>query len=279
MSDQAKQEEKKPAETDAELSELLDSALADFSKKPEEKAEKSDEAKAEEVEGQEWSEDFIKQASEQFESNIAALLGSGNGEQAVTPEQIQDSFQRMAEAAQSAFSNPGIGEPVTNDFASAISQTLQGLSQGAENLQNPLPDSAIMEMFSGMADGGGSQNAFLPFMQGMMQSLLSKEVLYPSLMDILEKYPVWLAENDGTLSEEDKTRYKKQQELMQSVCDELEPESNDDSIEVKKARFDKVLALMQTLQDYGQPPADIVVNGPAIPGMDQQGNMDQCSLM
>lgn len=32
-----------------------------------------------------------------------------------------------------------------------------------------------------MFANNANDNAFLPFMQGMMQSLLSKEVLYPSL--------------------------------------------------------------------------------------------------
>lgn len=43
--------------------------------------------------------------------------------------------------------------------------------------------------------GGDEANPFLPFVQGMMQSLLSSEVLLPSLTELLEKYPTWLAEN------------------------------------------------------------------------------------
>lgn len=42
---------------------------------------------------------------------------------------------------------------------------------------------------------------FVPFMQGMMQSLLSKEVLYPSLKELLEKYPAWLEANKGKIDE------------------------------------------------------------------------------
>lgn len=43
-------------------------------------------------------------------------------------------------------------------------------------------------------------------MQGMMQSLLSKEVLYPSLKDILEKFPEWLRENESKITAEEKER-------------------------------------------------------------------------
>lgn len=64
------------------------------------------------------------------------------------------------------------------DFSNSIAQALRGLSEGRENLQNPISENDLMNMFG---QNEGDQNAFLPFMQGMMQSLLSKEVLYPSL--------------------------------------------------------------------------------------------------
>lgn len=41
----------------------------------------------------------------------------------------------------------------------------------------------------------------------MMQSLLSAEVLLPSLKELLEKYPVWLAENGDKIDPADKERW------------------------------------------------------------------------
>lgn len=52
-----------------------------------------------------------------------------------------------------------------------------------------------MKMFSGMGlDGGdGSQDdGFMPMMQNMMKTLLSKEVLYPSLKEISEKVSLYI---------------------------------------------------------------------------------------
>lgn len=43
-------------------------------------------------------------------------------------------------------------------------------------------------------------------MQGMMQSLLSAEVLLPSLKELLEKYPAYMAENADKISATDKDR-------------------------------------------------------------------------
>lgn len=82
-------------------------------------------------------------------------------------------------------------------------------------------------------------------MQGMMQSLLSAEVLLPSLKELLEKYPAWLVENGDKISAADKDRYTKQQELFKVICAELEKEKPTDSPDVKNERFKIVLKNMQ----------------------------------
>jgi len=57
----------------------------------------------------------------------------------------------------------------------------------------------------------------LPFMQGMMEHLLSKEILYPSLKELSDKYPAWLEEHKTTIKSSDLERYTKQSELMKKV--------------------------------------------------------------
>ncbi|KAB0791670.1 hypothetical protein PPYR_03470 [Photinus pyralis] len=261
---------------DEDLSDLLDSALKDFSKDEEKPTEKDDQTKTDLAET-EWTDEFIRQAAEQFESNMANLLRETGGGPNISSDQVQQTFQQMAAAAAAVVSNTGEGQ-AGPDFTASITQALKGLTEGAENLQNPFSEADLMSMF-GQQDG--EQNAFVPFMQGMMQSLLSKDVLYPSLKDILSKYPSWMEANGGSLSSEERTQYEKQQELMTEICAHLEKESDNDSPEQKKVHFDTVLALMQKLQDYGQPPKELVGDlGPQIP-FDAQGNpnLNQCSLM
>ena len=46
----------------------------------------------------------------------------------------------------------------------------------------------MMKMFAGMGlNGEGGEEGFMPMMQGMMKTLLSKDVLYPSLKEINDK--------------------------------------------------------------------------------------------
>lgn len=75
--------------------------MDDFSKQDVEKKEDGTVATSKQEDGKggaedsEWSDDFIKQAASQFESNMAVLLGGDGGGQ-FTPEQLQQSFQKMA---------------------------------------------------------------------------------------------------------------------------------------------------------------------------------------
>lgn len=130
----------------------------------------------------------------------------------------------------------------------------------------------------------GENNAFLPFMQGMMQSLLSAEVLLPSLTEIVSKYPAWLEENGPKIAPEEKERYEGQLKIMREVCAELQKEKPDDNPDVKKERFNIVLEKMQKMQDMGQPPADLVGEGAEnlLPNLGEVANPaggDQCSIM
>ncbi|CAH2101868.1 unnamed protein product [Euphydryas editha] len=280
-------------DVDPELDDLLDSALQDMTKKPDQNPQSGDNANAQNM----WSEEFIKEAAAQFESNMAAILGgfSGVPEDQITQEQIAQTFSKMAEAAaqvlkpategsepETAPSDPAVKEKI-DEVSAAISQTLQNLNTNQESLQTPFSEQDLANMFNNfnLSEGNQDGNMFVPFMQGMMQSLLSKEVLYPSLKELLEKYPSWLAENKGKIDQTEYERFEKQQTLMQQVCAELEPEQESDPEDVKRKRFETVLKLMQQMQDLGQPPTELVgdITAPPEGFMAPNNQESQCSIM
>ena len=53
----------------------------------------------------------------------------------------------------------------------------------------------------------GNGDDLLPMMENMMQSLLSKELLYPAIRDLADKYPDWLADNRASLEDKEFDRY------------------------------------------------------------------------
>uniref|UniRef100_A0A453P8E7 Uncharacterized protein n=1 Tax=Aegilops tauschii subsp. strangulata TaxID=200361 RepID=A0A453P8E7_AEGTS len=91
----------------------------------------------------------------------------------------------------------------------------------------------------------------------MMKQLLSKEILYEPMKDIVEKYPKWLEDNKSKISKEEYERYGNQLELMLKLNEvyEHEPEN-----------MSKVFEIMQNMQECGQPPSDLVQD--IVPDLD-----------
>lgn len=167
--------------------------------------------------------------------------------------------------------------------------TIKGLTEGAQNIPEMSPEE-LAGMFGNFDLNEPGQvdtdqlPELMPLMHNVMQRLMSKELLYPSIKEIVEKYPGWLSEKKTSLKPEDYERYSQQYNLMKSVCDEFERE-NVDSEEAKKQRFEKVLMLMQKIQNYGNPPKELVADiGQNVP-LDEHGNLQipgmpqQCSIM
>lgn len=280
----SKENDAEKTNEDKELDELLDSALEDLTRNPtvpaKEKTTKKDDCKeVEEIEeigeanieefNAQWN-DEIKKLAANYESTMEALLGQfAQGGPAPSNQDVNSSIKELAEAASQAFLNEG---KANDEVTATIAETLKNLSQGAEMaMNNELSEEHIASMFSnmGLSEDGNGDGGFM--LQGMMQALLSKEVLYPGLKEIADKYPAWLEENRAKLDETQLDRYTKQCALMKTVCTELEQETESDSVEMKKERTNKVLGLMQQMEHLGEAPADLVGTKPAGNVLDPQG--------
>jgi len=137
-------------------------------------------------------------------------------------------------------------------------------------------------------EGGDGEESGLGIMEQMMEHLLAKDVLYPSLLEIQEKYPEYLEEHGATLSKEDLQKYTEQEQVIKEICSTYEDDSMD-----SKTQVGKVMELMEKMQEYGAPPQEIIkaldvevgpdgmpslggLLGGGIPGMP---GGDKCSIM
>jgi len=249
---------------DPELDDLLDEALEDFNKN--DTITKSEDGVVAAGEQSDlWNAEFIQQQAKMFQEKMTELLGADEGADAALD------FEKMAEAAGQVLQQQAL-DP---EFATSINEVLKSLNEGQEAAQNPFSPDQLSGLFQSMdVNGAEGGESFVPFMQNMMQSLLSAEVLLPSLKDLVDKYPKWLEDNATKLSQEDKEKYTKQLGLMKEVVAELEKEKPTDSADAKKARFTVVLEKMSKMQDLGQPPADLVgEGGQALPNVDGDCNI------
>lgn len=84
---------------------------------------------------------------------------------------------------------------------------------------------------------------------GMMKQLLSKEFMYEPMKDICQQYPKWLAENKTRISETEYQNYGKQYQYFQRIVHLYENDPDNTA---------RLAELMNDLQEYGQPPSELV---------------------
>ncbi|XP_061587898.1 peroxisomal biogenesis factor 19 [Cololabis saira] len=279
---------------DAELDELLDSALDDFDKASAPPAPEPAAASASAKSGEKpplledcklfetlFEGDMAAQAKEEWEKAMSELAQE-------EPELIQH-FHKLSEAA----GKVGTDTASQQEFTSCLKETLRGLAKNADNLQTTgLAGDDLVKALEGLGleeggEGGGEEGNILPIMQSIMQNLLSKEVLYPSLKEISTKYPEWLETNKPTLSGEDYQRYDQQAKIMGDICQLFEKE--EERGEDKERTFEHIMDLMQKLQELGQPPKELAGDAPPgfnfdleslnLPGASGAGPAEQCSIM
>ncbi|NP_001089075.1 peroxisomal biogenesis factor 19 L homeolog [Xenopus laevis] len=281
-------------EEDKELDELLDSALDDFDKtnqppqvsstatkasgpeKPPGDAAKDPLFTSQEQFFQElFSTELAAQATQEFEKAMKEL--------AEEEPHLVEQFQKLSEAA----GKVGSDETSQQEFTSCLKETLSGLAKNADDLQSSsLSEEELAKAMEGLGvdetDGDGN---ILPLMQNIMQNLLSKEVLYPSLKEITEKYPDWLRSHRDSLPAEEYNKYKEQHKLMGKICQQFESEQSGNS---EAARFEAVMDLMQQLQELGHPPKELAGDSPPGMNFDLDGvnlagsgsaNGEQCLIM
>lgn len=177
---------------------------------------------------------------------------------------------------------------------------MAALLQNTENMNANSEEEAMKlleQMMKGMggadglpgvgADGDVSEEEAAGLLSKMMENLMTKEVLYPSLQEVSKEYPTWLEENKTKLSPEQLKNYTSQHELMKQMCQVYEDESKSSEDQVKY-----VMGAMEEIQKYGSPPEEImkkmgVTMGPdgmpqlpgfGMPGLPGNGE-GGCSIM
>ena len=249
-------EEKRNEKAKEDLSDLLNGALNDFEsithKKKVSKTKK----------GQK-----VQSSTLPTENDLLAMFTASNNDGAGVKEELEK-LSKMSSEESNAM------------IQAKLTETLSQMQVNSQASSKTSLEENLFQNIPGLT-GGDSFDNLLPMMEGMMQSLLSKELLYTPMKDIADKFPDWLADNRNGGSEEEFIKYNKQFELTKKICFLYEEEKDSDTSEKKKKRFDKVMALMQEMQNLGHPPKELVGESPSPidpaafpPGMD----LNSCPL-
>ncbi|XP_027336167.1 peroxisome biogenesis protein 19-2-like isoform X1 [Abrus precatorius] len=136
-----------------------------------------------------------------------------------------------------------------NKLREQTREAVKGLDSMSPHVGDDLGKDAMMEDWVKQFEQLAGSQDMESIVETMMQQLLSKEILHEPMKEIGERYPKWLEEHKTNLSKEEYERYSHQYELIQNLNEVYE---ND------PANFNKIVELMQKMQECGQPPNDIV---------------------
>ncbi|KAK0268679.1 Peroxisome chaperone and import receptor [Friedmanniomyces endolithicus] len=189
--------------------------------------------------------------------------GAGNGKKEAGEggkgfnDTIRKTMARMqnSDFTASAEATAPAGPQSEEDMLAQMLRELQASSSGAGG--------------DGGAEGEGDFNSLL---MSMMTQLTNKEILYEPMKELHDKFPAWMAKQEGGKGEvgtEDMARYVEQQRLVGEIVARFETKGYRDENEGDR---EYIVERMQKMQAAGSPPPDLV--GDMSAAQEALGEMD-----
>ncbi|KAJ2767793.1 Peroxisome chaperone and import receptor, partial [Coemansia nantahalensis] len=261
---------------DAELDELLDSALEEFSTpapppppragaKPAASAAPAAANAAGAAGSASFEDEFMRQLTQGMEDMLKGSSGeAGSGSDSEMRSAFDQLLKQMGSlpgdlgAAQQEPAAPtgeaADGEPAS--FQDKIKATMDKLKESADQADADagadLGGAGMMEELMRQLDQAGDDPQLDSLVDDVIGQLMSKEVLQQPLRDLDAAYPKYLAENKDSLSADELRRYEKQHGCIREIL-ALFGELDDDA-----ANDPRVVDLLQKMQDCGQPPSELL---------------------
>lgn len=169
-------------------------------------------------------------------------------------EQLKEKERFSAAGGADAEQKP-LEEGGATEVDRSVAQTLQMLAENASNMEGMSSSQVegygedMMNSMIAEYEKMGEKEDFNEVVDGMMRQLLSKELMYEPMKQVCDKYPEWLATQVDALSKEEYERYGTQYQFFQRIVAVYETEPDN---------FPRIMELMQDVQQYGQPPAEII---------------------
>lgn len=95
----------------------------------------------------------------------------------------------------------------------------------------------------------GQKEDFDQVVDNVMRQLLAKDLMYEPMKLVCDTYPEWLAEHRDGMTEDEYARYGAQYQYFQRIVAVYQREPDN---------FNRLVELLQDLQNFGQPPAEII---------------------
>jgi len=163
-----------------------------------------------------------------------------------------------------------------SSFQDAIRQAMDKLRSSDESVTNEINSSdPLSNLLSQLGDLSGEEAENVDgVLEEMLGAIMSKDVLYDPMKELSSQYPAYLSSHTG-LSAEDRTRYEAQLRLSTQIMAVFDhPNYSNDN----PAAQAEVFKMMNEMQTYGSPPAEIMGDLPEGFSPDAMANGDNCII-
>jgi len=165
--------------------------------------------------------------------------------------------------------SPPDEEALLNDLFKGLMAADGETNESMPDMDN-IPD--LANIFAELGESGGNNGGDKTndvnaddFLDGMMEQLLSKDLMYEPMKQVAEEFPAWLDSQKGKLDSDEWDHKNRQFECFQKLVAAYESQGESPSAQ----QTAKVLELMQEVQKYGQPPLEII--NKIAPGLELDG--------
>ncbi|GFZ45166.1 hypothetical protein JCM24511_02892 [Saitozyma sp. JCM 24511] len=198
-------------------------------------------------------------------SDAAKGKSKSPGSQSQPQSQAQPSFEETIRRTMESLKTAGEGPRNTNGGG--------GGKNGAPDISELLRQlSADPSMLDGLGDGDDDELGGL--LDGMMNQLMTREVLEEPMSELASKYPGYLASPPSTVPPADLDKYKRQYTIVQQILETFRKPSYSDEKDGKE-----IARLVGEMQDLGGPPSEIMGDLPEGFDLGALGGEEGCTIM
>ncbi|ODV80284.1 Pex19 protein [Suhomyces tanzawaensis NRRL Y-17324] len=217
--------------------------------------------------------------NDEFKANIGDLIKDLNIEDPETKDQVENLIKQFElnhrEEAETEAKKP-------YNFEYVMKETMERLKKSGEDIDEKIkndpaggnPEDMLTQLLAGLGGPNGGLGDgdmdMSKLLVDMLEQLSSKDVLYEPIKDLNTKFPDYLKEKQGTITEHQYKNYNAQFEITNDILAIFDaPDYSDDN----KAQRDRVNSLLESLQELGQPPTELIGDNGDFPGFGGLGGL------
>lgn len=218
-------------------------------------------------------------ATRKLAADMAALMvgdGSGNDADEALMRQLEEALAQLEAEVLAADGPPAADTSETpaalDGVEPHLARTLALLARSANTLHedqsaSEVDEAELLRRLGASLDGavGDDADDLSGAVETVMNQLLAREVMHEPLSQLKVLLGPWVRAHWDELSEADRDRYSKQEACLDAILAAYDAEGD--------GATQRVMSLMQDMQQHGQPPREIMQQ--LAPGMDVDRLLDE----